>query len=404
MTDGLRRWPPAAFLAGAVALGVCVIGALSMQDGAAHFFRAWLVAFDIFTGAAVGSLVVLMVQYLFGATWGLALRPTLESATRTLPLMAVLFVPLIFGTDYVFPWARYESVMRDHSLKERPLYEKTPEHDHELDHKYPYLNRAWWVVRGVIVFAVWITLSRLLCRWSRSKEKDATVWCESLSAPGLVVFMATVTLASIDWGMSLEPRWYSTIYGAYFGMGQVLTGYSICLAVLLMLARRPEVGRVVAGQTMSDMGTVLMAFLMIWAYLAFMQLLIIWMGHLPEELTWYEPRLVDPAWRPVAVSLLVVHFAIPFALLMSFAVKRDRQSLLTITLLVCVMRVVEVFWLLIPAFSRDNSGIEPAAPAAFVLYPAAVVAVGGLWLGMFLWQLGRQPALTEEAAHGEASH
>lgn len=411
MTDGPSRWQRVAFAIGAGGIGVCAIAALAMPDGVAHFFRAWLVAFNLFTGAAVGSLVIVMVQYLFGAMWGMALRRTLEAAAKTLPLMALLFVPLAFGMDYIFPWARFESVWRNPELKKEPLYADTPttEDNHELAHKLPYLNKQWWLIRSAFVFLVWIALMGLLTGWTTSRPEDVASKCEAVSAPGMVVYMLTVTIAAIDWGMSLEPNWYSTIYGAMFGMGQALTGFAVCIAVILLLGKRPEVGRVLAGQTMSDLGTLLGAFLMIWAYLGLMQFLIIWMGHLPEELPWYTARMaIESPWRLVAISLIVVHFAIPFVLLMSFAVKRDRGNLLAVTLLVCLMRVVDVFWLLVPAFGRDNGGIDPAGPAAFVLYPAAVVAVGGLWFGVFLWQLRQLPILPEsmlkEAGHGEASH
>ncbi len=407
MNGDLHPWRNGAFGVGLAGLAVCALAALSLDGGAGHFFRAWLVAFNLFTGAAVGALVVVMVQYLFGASWGHVLRPTLEASARTLPLMAVLFLPLIAGADHVFPWARFESVMKDHGLTKQPLYADTPEHDHELEHKYPYLNVRWWVIRAVIVFAVWIGLMLALDRWSAMQEAARspaiTEWCEAVSAPGMVLFMATVTVAAIDWGMSLEPHWYSTIYGAMYGMGQVLTGFSVCVAVFMLLARRPELDRAVAGQNMSDMGTVLGACVMIWAYLSFMQFLIIWMGQVPEELPWYQKRMMDPNWRWVAVLLIVGHFALPFALLMSFDVKRNRARLASVALLVCLMRVVDVCWLLIPAFGeKQSAGVGP-----WVLYPAAIVGVGGLWLGTFLWQLGRRPLLPTypdmtEAAHGEA--
>jgi Ni/Fe-hydrogenase subunit HybB-like protein len=408
MNGALTSWRNGAFVAGAAGLAVCALGAMTLEGGAGHFFRAWLVAFNLFTGAAVGALVVLMVQYLFGASWGHVLRSTLESAARTLPLMAVLILPLAVGADHVFPWARFESVLRSPELRQPgTIYADTPEHDHELEHKYPYLNIRWWLIRAAIVFGVWSALWLALDRWpvpkNGEKPPPLAEWCESVSAPGMVLFMVTVTMASIDWGMSLEPHWYSTIYPAMFGMGQVLTGFSLCLAVFLLLARGPEAEKAVARQDLSDMGTVLGASVMIWAYLGFMQLLIIWMGHVPEELPWYQKRLVDPAWRWVAVLLLVGHFALPFGLLMSFDVKRNRARLASVALLVCFLRVADVCWLLIPAFGpAQSSGLGP-----WLMYPAALVGVGGVWLGVFLGQLGSRPLLappleTKEGAHGEA--
>lgn len=409
----LGQWQRYCLIAGGVGLAGCLL-ALVLPGGVAHFFRAWLVAVNLFTGAAVGSVVILMVQYLTGGQWGFVLRRTLEASSRTLPLMALLFLPLLFGTDYIFPWARYESVMKHPELVEKnPLYADTPLEDHELDHKYPYLNYTWWLVRAIIIFGVWGGMELVLNRWStmqdRLKSPAIEQWCEAFSGPGLVVYMATVTLASIDWGMSLEPWWYSTIYGAIFGMGQVLTAMAVCVAVFMLLAHRPELEKAVAGQNMSDLGTLLGAFVIIWAYLAFMQFIIIWMGQIPEELPWYHARMMDPNWRWVAVLLIVGHFALPFALLMSFDIKRNRVRLAYVALWVCLMRVVDYFWLLIPAFTRHDAGVEPAAISAFIAFPAAVAAVGGAWSCTMLWQLGQAPLLPAyqpetEAAHGETAH
>jgi hypothetical protein len=190
-----------------------------------------------------------------------------------------------------------------------------------------------------------------------------------------------------------------------FGMGQVLTGFTVCVTTLIALAYREDVAKQTAEQPMSDLGTLLGAFLMIWAYLSFMQFLIIWMGQLPEENTWYAKRMMTVPWRSVAIALIVLHFAVPFGLLMSLGVKRDRQSLLRVALLVCVMRVVEMIWLVLPAFDRAG---EPVPPVAYLVYAGALVGVGGLWVATFLWQLGRRPLLPtyspEEAVHGEAAH
>lgn len=411
----LGRAQGVALIAGLAGVGVCLLG-LVIPGCTPHFFRAWLVGFNLFTGAAVGSLVVLMLQYLTGGHWGLVLRRTLEAGSRTLPLMAVLFLPIVFGMDHLYEWSRFERVhnarARAEAVPDDPLYRDVNPHDHELEHKLPYLNRTFFYVRAAIYFGVWCLLMVLLTRWSdeMDRTRDAGVLdrAASLSAPGLVLYVITVTFASIDWGMSLEPHWFSTIYGAMFGMGQVLTAFAVCVTVVLvLLPRRLELQQALSVQTMSDLGTLLGAFVMIWAYLGFMQFIIIWMAHLPEELPWYAVRVNDPKWRPLALMLVVFHFAVPFALLMSFDIKRNRTSLVAVGLLICVMRVIDLFWLLLPAF--DHAPDRPATPAfAYLIYPAAVVGVGGLWFAVFLWQLGRRPLLPafvpEEAVNGAPAH
>jgi hypothetical protein len=396
----LTRVSRLAFTVGLLGVGVCLVGAL-LPGTRVTFFRAWLVAFNLGTGLALGSLVVLMLQYLTGGVWGVVLRRPLEAATRTLPLMAVLFVPLAFGLPDLYAWARPSAL-----------------DDPDLIHKAPYLNVPFFLIRAVIYFALWNGLAWTFSAWSKRQDEqggpsaEIHSRCVTLSAPGMMLYVVSITFASIDWVMSLEPHWYSTIYGAMFGMGQVLSGFAFAVAVVALLVARKPLADLLGRQQLRDLGSLLMAFIMVWAYLAFMQFLLIWAGNLPEEVPWYVARLAGP-WKFVALALVVLHYAIPFAILLSANLRSSRTALVWVASLVVVMRVADLLWLIVPAFDHhSHSHAESSADASLaffgpLLYAAALAAVGGLWLGEYLRQLAGRPLLPvgvtiekEEAHHG----
>jgi hypothetical protein len=394
----LLRVSRLALIVGVVGVGVCLVG-MFLPDTRVTSFRAWLVAFNLGLGLALGSLVVLMLQYLTGGVWGVVLRRPLEAATRTLPLMALLFVPLAFGMPDLYAWARPEEVALDENLQ----------------HKAPYLNPTFFLYRAVIYFALWNGLAWLLNAWS--KRQDATgpderllSRCETLSAPGMILYVVSITFASIDWVMSLEPHWYSTIYSAMFGMGQVLSGFAFAVVVVAVLAGRPPLSELIGRQQRRDLGSLTMAFVMVWAYLSFMQFLLIWAGNLPEEVPWYLAR-IEGVWFYVALSLVFLHYALPFAILLSASLRSNRTALVWVGSLVVAMRFVDLLWLIVPAFGHhSHSHAEEATSPALsapLLYAAALAAVGGLWLGVYLRQLAARPLLPvgiaiekEEAHHG----
>jgi hypothetical protein len=385
----LARWQRVALVVGAIGVAVCLLGLLAPETRP-HFFRAWLVAFCLCVGVSLGSMVVVMLQYLTGGDWGFVLRRPLEAATRVLPLATLFYIPVALGMPYLYDWARPDEVAENANLQ----------------HKAPYLNVGFALVRAVIYFAIWNGLAYLLNSWSRQQDqkKDPAIVsrCEVLSAPGIMLYVVTITFASIDWLMSLEPEWYSTIYAAMIGMGQVLAGFAFSVAVLALLSGRPPLDQVVAGNDRRDLGSLLLAFVMVWAYLAFSQFLLIWAGNLPEETPWYVYRL-QRGWQYVGLALIFFHFALPFALLLSTDVKRARRRLAAVALLVLFMRIVDLLWLVVPAFDHLRETAEPSAFAP-LLYAAALVGLGGLWLGVYLWQLGRWPLLPEYKPYGEAAH
>jgi hypothetical protein len=297
----------------------------------AEFFRSYLVAFLFWTGLSVGSLAVLMLHHLVGGDWGRALRPTLERASKTIPLMAVLMIPLAFGMEELYPWVRGG-----------------------VEEKAAYLNPAFFWIRAGAIFTVWIGLAFALLR---SKH------VQLLSGPGLVLYGLTVTMAAIDWSMSLEPRWFSSIYGLQFMVGQGL------LAFAFGVARQPsDVPRI-------DVGNLLLMFVLLWTYLTFSQFLIIWSADLPDEVPWYLARS-QGGWEWVVLGLVLFHFAVPFFLLLSRRSKQEARVLAGIAGVLIAMRFVDLHWLVIPAFSPGRLRIHWLDGALFL-------AIGGVWLATF---------------------
>ncbi|MBY0528251.1 MAG: hypothetical protein K2R98_32980 [Gemmataceae bacterium] len=369
-------FPPAArrsaFFAGA--LGLTVIVALGLWRPA-HSFRSYLVAFLAWLALPLGCLALTMLHHLTGGRWGMALRHIWHASVNTLPLLALLFVPLLVGMGYLYPWAQPEVVADDEVLRTKQLY----------------LNVPFFVVRAGFYFACWLVLAYFLNRWARRSPSTADgeePRCfRLLSGPGLALMGLTVTFAAIDWAMSLEPHWFSSIYGVMFANGQLLA--ALAFAVLLTLMRGPRLD----PDVQRDLGNLLMAFTMLWAYLAFAQLLLIWSGNLPEEIPWYLRRL-DHGWQWVALSLLLLQFVVPFMLLLSRAVKRDPRKLATVAALILAMRFVDMWWTVAPAFPSES-------PLWRCLDLAAVVGIGGIWLGVFLGALRTTPPdlVVEELPH-----
>jgi hypothetical protein len=321
----------------------------------------------------VGSLALLMLQHLSGGGWGLVLRRVLEAATQTLPLMLVLFVPLVFGAHWIYSWTHEEEIAK------HPV----------LALKTKFLNVPFFTVRAAIYFAIWILLAYLLTRWSTLQDQTAdgqyTKKMRMLSGPGMVLLVFTVTFGSIDWFMSLDPEWYSTIYGLIFVASWALSALAFVIAVLGRLSKEEPVSNFVAQSHFHDLGKLLLALVMLWTYFSFSQFLIIWSGNLPEEIHWYIPR-THGGWGVIALLVVVLHFAFPFLFLLSRSFKRDAGKLVMIAILILVMRLFDLFWTIAPSFTGEHfhvSWMDIVAP----------IGIGGLWLAVFTWALSKRPLI-----------
>jgi len=385
LADAVGRFAKPSLAVGILALAAGAAGGLVSPDA---FFRSYLLAFVFWNGLAVGSLAVLMLQYLTGGAWGIAIRRELEAAARTFPVTALLFLPLILGMGRLYLWTHADAVARDPLLQKKALY----------------LNTPFFLARTALAFAIWMLLAHFLTRWSAEQDSHADHKpfdrkLQLISGGGLVVYALTTTFTSVDWVMSIEPHWYSTMYGVLYMVGHALSALALATLALVSLARREPVYGFLGGRHLHDLGKMMFAFTMIWAYVNFSQYLIVWSGNLPEEITWYLARFRG-GWGWVGAAILLFHFAVPFLLLLSRRANRNPRLLARAAALLLVMRFVDVAWLILPAFSRGAFRIH-------WLDATIPIGMGGVWLSVFARNLTRRPLLPihdpgfEEAlAHG----
>jgi hypothetical protein len=330
----------------------------------------------------LGCLGILLLHHTAGGKWGGIIRRLCEAGAATLPLMAVLFLPVLAGMSVLYVWTRPEAAQ-----------------DANLRLKTAYLNVPFFVGRTVFYFAVWMLYVRLLTRWSseqdRTGDPSLTARMRALSAPGLVAFTFTATFAFVDWIMSLEPHWFSTVYGAMFLIGQVLEAFALVIALVVILSKMPPFRERVTPQHLHDLGNLMLAFTVLWAYLSFSQYLIIWAGNLPDEIPWYLRRL-SQGWSAIAVFLIVFHFCVPFLLLLQREVKRRASLLLTVSVFMLLVRLVDVYWVVDPSFYGQRIQVQWTD---FV----TPVAIGGLWLAAFFWQLRKSPLVPVHDPYAEGA-
>ena len=358
-------------------LGIGVIGLLAAAAGAflspGQFFHSYLLAYLLWLGAALGGLALTMLQHLSGGGWGVVLRRIFEAAARTLPWMALFFVPLLFGLRDLYPWADSAAVAGDALLKEKALY----------------LNVPFFLARAAFYFAVWIGLALALTRWSADQDRTGdpalAVRMRNTSAIGMVLYFATMTMASIDWAMSLEPHWFSTMYGFLFIIGQALTGLAIAIVTARTLSTEAPMSSVYNAGHFHDFGKLLFAFTMVWAYLSFSQFLIIWSANLPEEIPWYLHRL-DHGWERIGIGLVIFHFAVPFIVLLSRRSKRNAALLAGMALWLIAARLLDLFFMIGPEAYPDGLRFH-------WLDLAAVIGLGGIWVALFAANLKSRPLL-----------
>ena len=367
---GLRQWRVRAGILGLIGVLALAAGAFTARE---QFFRSYLWAYIFFVGIAAGCLAWLMCQHQTGGAWGVVIRRPAEAAARTLPLLALLFVPLALGISSLYPWAQPDVLKTDHLVQA----------------KHVYLNTGFFLVRTVAFFAGWIFLSWFLNRWSAAQDRDgaepASTRMRHISGPGLVFWGFSVTFMSIDWAMSLNPHWFSTMWGLLFVAGQGLSAMAFLITILVFLFTFRPMSEVLTPRHLHDVGKLLLANVMVWAYFSFSQFLIIWAGNLPEEIPFYLARLRG-GWQYVALVLVLGHFALPFALLLSRDLKRNFKLLRNIAVFILCMRVVDIYWQIMPDASKGALSVSWLDLAAFI-------GLGGIWLAYYLMQLEKRPLL-----------
>ena len=390
---GIERLGSRALMMGGAGLAACLAGAAMDRE---QFFRSYLLGFVFVAAVPLGCLALFMLHNMSGGGWGFVIRRVLEAGTRTFPVLLALFVPVAFavvmdgrsgmGEDgkphwYLYEWANAEVV----------------KHDKLLEYKSVYLNVQFFLTRAAGYFLVWLALAYFLNRWSAQQDANPgegghyTRRMQYLSGTGLLLYGLTVTFACVDWVMSLEPHWFSTMYGLMFIVGQGLT--TLCFAVLMLrkLAGCEPLAGIVRPSHYHDLGNLMLTFVILWAYIAYSQYLIIWSGNLPEENVWYLRRTGD-GWQILAIFLIAFHFAVPFMLLLSRKLKRQPQTIARLAVALLAMRLLDMIWLIKPAFTHPGEGGEIVAHFSLHwLDFAAPMGIGGIWLWAFAWQLQKRP-------------
>jgi hypothetical protein len=353
---------------------VALIGAFMRPE---EFYRAYLLGFMCWLGVALGSMAILMIRHLTGGGWGTVIRRTLGAAMRTLPLLALLFLPIIVGMHRLYIWAQPLDNIADKHLRE-----------HFEDITRTYLTTNGFILRAVFYFAIWNLLSFLLSKWSKQTDRpgapDNTQRFKAVSGPGLILYGFTISFAAIDWVMSLDPSWVSTIFGLIILIGEVLSAMCFAVVVERILFNYRPMSEILKPDFVHDHGKWMLVFTMVWAYFCFSQWLIIWAGNLPAEITFYLKRL-SGGWGLIGLTLVLFHFAIPFGILLSRPFKRDIHRLAWLAAWLMLMRYLDLFWIIEPNFSNTLR-----FTVADVIVP---VAIGGIWLAFFFRNLAALPLL-----------
>jgi len=349
-------------------------------------------------GITLGSMAFLMIQYLTGGMWGMVIRRPLEAAMKALPLMGALFVPIAVGIPYL-----YSGYGDSHGR-----FNAVPSDGHLWDLSRAYMQR-WGhgqflfldgvIGRAIIYFVIWILMAWTLVRWSNEQDappvQNLSPRFRRLAAPGLILYAFTISFAAIDWVMSLDPRWFSTIFGFIIIVGECLS--AMCLMVILetVLSREEPFSLWLKPKEVHDHGKLMLTFIMLHAYFSFSQLLIIWAGNLPMEIRFFLRRL-EHGWGWVGLFLVLFHFAVPFALLLSRPLKRNPHRLIKVAGWLLFARFVDLFWYIEPTWHESFTW-----QWGYLLDIVVPVAIGGLWLAYFFHNLRQRPLLPEYDMHAQ---
>ena len=359
-----------ALVVGLVALAASVIGLIV---DSAHFWQSYLFAYIFWSGLALGCLGLFFLHNVVGGNWGVAVRRLLESGLQTLPLIGLFAIPIFLGMNTLYSWTHAD----------------VRAHDFAVGHKAVYMNVPFFIARTILYFLIWCFLGFRILRMANEHERtgDPALFrrIKGASAPALLIFVLSTTYAFIDWIMSLEPDWYSTIYGWMFTVGEVMLTLAFLIATLVLLSKWEPLASFVKTAHYHDLGNLLLAFTMLWAYMSFAQFLIIWAENLPDEIPWYVRRF-SGGWGYVAWTIAIFHFCVPFFLLLMRFVKKHPQRLRVLAVWMILIRILDIFWIVEPAYRQRGL-------AVYWTDIAALVGLGGVWLWAFIRNLKARPLL-----------
>lgn len=334
-----------------------------------QFFHSWLVAFAYWASIGIGGYFLTLIHHLSGAVWSVVIRRIPETLMATLPVMLILFIPIVLGMHDLYHWTHHDAVAHD------PL----------LQGKAPYLNTTFFIIRTVIFFAIWTIFGRLLYKYSTQNDVtgDAGLLAKSkkISPLAVILFAFTVSFAAFDWLMSLDPHWYSTIFGVYYFAGSTMAAYATVTLFVLFFEQRGLLKGLVSKEHYHDLGKLTFTFTIFWAYMAFSQYFLIWYANIPEETVWFLHRW-EGSWKAVSLLLAIGHFIVPFLIMLVRALKRSALALIIFTSWMLLMHWVDMNWLVLP-------NLHPHGAHFSWIDVVTMFGIGGLFLWLFMWQLGK---------------
>jgi hypothetical protein len=359
-----------ALVIGVIAFAITLVG---LFLNAQHFWQSYLYGYIAISALAIGSLGIFLLHNVVGGNWGVAIRRFIESGLQTLPMFALLVIPILFATGSLYKWT-----------------DATYRAEHfAVGHKAVYMNVPFFVGRTIFYFAVWLFLGWRILGMANEHDRtgDPALFkkIKGRSAPALLVFVLTTTYAFIDWIMSLEPDWYSTIYGWLFTVGEVLLTFAFMIALLVLFSKHEPFASFVKTQHYHDLGNLMLAFTMLWAYMGLAQFLIIYAENLPDEIPWYIRRF-SGGWGYLGWFISIFHFCVPFLLLLMRFVKKNPQRLRALAIWIICVRMLDIFWFVVPAFRQR--GLE-----VYWTDLTALIGMGGIWLAYFIFNLKKRPML-----------
>ncbi len=374
----LNRWQSIALGLGGVGLIIFVFGYLTDQENA---LRGWLLGFIFWAGIAIGGLGILLLQYVTGGAWGVVIRRVVEACARTIPFVALLFLPIAIGVYGLYEWANH------------------PE-DKIIAWRGIYMDPPWWIARSFLYFVLFTIMAYLLSSWGAKQDaandyEESAKWlgrATAFSGPAIVAFVVIVTFASVDWMMTLEPHWFSTMWGFLFTAGWGLSCFCFSVAILAHFSDKPPLDRVLGKRHFHDIGKLMLALVMIWAYFNFSQYLIIWSGNLTEETPFYLVRSKG-GWGAMGLALIIFHFAFPFLILLMQDFKRKAKWLATLAIFILIMRLIDMYYIIGPSPKLGELKLH-LLEVPFRITPwdfVGPIAVGGIWMAVFIWQLKQRP-------------
>ena len=377
----ISRWRNLAIGVGGLC-AIIVIAAMFFPEARETALRAWLLGFMFACGLAAGGLGILHLQYLTGGAWGVVIRRIVEACSRTIPYVFALFIPVLIGVPYLYEWYHLHEEGKDAVIM----------------HRGWYLTYGGFVARAIVYFVIWFIMQYLLNKWSANQDNSADYeesarWlgtATAFSGPSMVIFVLVVSFAAIDWTMTLDPHWFSTIWGFLYVAGWALSCFSFAVVILAYLSDKAPMNRILGKRHFHDIGKLMLALVMVWAYFNFSQFLIIWSGNIPEETVWFNKRM-EHGWGWIGLILILFHFAFPYVVLLSRDIKRNAKYLAIMAIFILVMRIVDVFYHIAPSPSTIPGAHEVHFSPLWILYLLGPLGVFGIWLFIFFGELGKRP-------------